>query len=193
MARAGGRTDDPDLGPQSTHDLIRTCLPDAIKQRLGLGFLGLGQQHMESIRGSSGHAIGLAGVRTDDRPDACRQTIRARRGGKPQSDHDDARGSTVAGHPGILVAKRDVPVRAGIHGNRALARRPEAGRAGRGAGAASCLGRRPVEEGLDDLADALVVLVVRQDEALALAASRRAASRCWRRVVGQLGHGERPV
>jgi hypothetical protein len=90
------------------------------------------------------------------------------------------------------VAEGDIPVRPGIEWHRPEARRPETGRPGGLSDAAPALRRRTVEEGLDDLAEAVVVLFVGEHEALAAIAARR-AWRCWRRVVGQLGHGGQPV
>jgi hypothetical protein len=42
-ARTRGRTDDADLGPETTDDLIGTRPADALEERLGFGLLGLGQ------------------------------------------------------------------------------------------------------------------------------------------------------
>jgi hypothetical protein len=82
------------------------------------------------------------------------------------------------------VAEGDIPVRPGIEWHRPEARRPETGRPGGLSDAAPALRRRTVEEGLDDLADALIVMIRGPHEPSASSVAWRASSRG--RLVGQL-------
>jgi hypothetical protein len=107
-------------------------------------------------------------------------------------DHDDAGRPAVPGHPGILAAQGGVPVGPGIEGDRPKAGRPETRWTGDPPGALSNLRRRPLEEGLDHLADAIVMLVVGEHESLPTIGAGRAWT-YWRRVVRQFGHRESPV
>lgn len=159
-SRARGRTDHTKICSQPTSDLVGARGADPLDQRLGLGLLGLGQQDMEPIRGSAGDAIRLTGMEPHDLPDACGDPVGAPRWREPKSDHDDARRSTVAGHPRVFVAESDVPVGTGIERDRSEPRRSKPGWSRRLADPSSGLGRRPIEECLDDVTDAVVMLVV---------------------------------
>ena len=192
VPRTRGCTDDAQFGPQPPGDLVDTRHADTVDKGLRVGLLGLGEQDVEAVRRGTGDAIRLARVVADDLTDATGQPVGAPGWRQAQTDHDDARRPPVASHAGVLVAEGDIPVRPGIEWHRPEARRPETGRPGGLSDAAPALRRRTVEEGLDDLTDAVVVLFVGEHEALAAIAARR-ARRCWRRVVGQLGHGGPPV
>jgi hypothetical protein len=89
------------------------------------------------------------------------------------------------------VTERDVPVGSGIHGHDATDRAKALGPKVPGSTHPPRADRRTLEERLDTFAGTLVVVVVRQDEALAARRSRVAVMRRGR-VCGKVGHG-RPV
>ena len=172
--------------------MLPAGLADPPSQDVALGLLRLGQQQLESIGRSAGHSIGLASVLADDRPDATGKTIFAAGGRDTKSDDQHRGGSTVPSQARVLVAKGSVPIGPRVHRNGSLddPERPSRARLRRPAGPL----RWPIEEGLDDLADAFILIVVfcRQDEARPAVRAGRAASRL-RRLVGQLGHGDAEV
>ena len=69
VAGTRGGADQPELCAESPDDLLGTGVTHALEQRLGFGLLRLGQEEMEAIGGSSGHAIGLTRMLADDLAD----------------------------------------------------------------------------------------------------------------------------
>ena len=139
---------------------------------------------MEPIGRRSRDPIRLACVLADDiahaRPEAvdgaCPDDLEA---------HDEhRRRPRIPRHPRVLVTERRVPIGPRVEGYRIAQTSQGAARSWRPR-SGTCADRRTVEEGLDDLADTLVVMLGRHDEARPLPRPGRAAA--WgRRLVGQL-------